>query len=112
MPEGREDKARKPKPEGREDKVPTTGKAILKVGGAPPEVSAKEWINTDEAPTLAGLKGRVVLVEFWSPTSACARVVPHLNKLHEEYGSKGLTILSFTQDSSRQNRAPSERERR
>jgi hypothetical protein len=27
--------------------------------------------------------------------------IPHLNKLHDEYASKGLTILSFT-DQSRQ----------
>jgi thiol-disulfide isomerase/thioredoxin len=92
-------------PEGREDKVPLARKAqkpIPKVGVAPPEVSAKDWLNTKKAPTLAGLKGRVVLVEFWATwCGPCVAGIPHLNKLHDDYGRKGLTILSFT-DQSRQ----------
>jgi hypothetical protein len=56
-------------PEGREDRVPLPRKArkpIAKVGVAPPEFSAKDWLNIDKAPTLAGLKGKVVLVDFWA----------------------------------------------
>jgi thiol-disulfide isomerase/thioredoxin len=92
-------------PEGREDKVPLSKKprkAMPKVGVAPPEISAASWLNIDKAPTLAGLKGKVVVVEFWATwCGPCVKGIPHLNKLHEEYGGKGLTILSFT-DQSRQ----------
>jgi len=36
------------------------------VGEVPPEISCQAWLNT--APlTLKGLRGRVVLLEFWSP---------------------------------------------
>jgi thiol-disulfide isomerase/thioredoxin len=92
-------------PDGRLDKVPLpkkAHKAIPKVGVAPPDVSAKDWLNIDKAPSLAGLKGKVVLVEFWATwCGPCVQGIPHLNKLHEEHGGKGLTILSFT-DQSRQ----------
>ncbi|MGH7314042.1 MAG: hypothetical protein ACREJV_12780 [Candidatus Rokuibacteriota bacterium] len=41
------------------------GAAAVKLGGPAPEITAGPWINS--APlTLAGLRGRVVLVEFWT----------------------------------------------
>ena len=87
-------------PDGHNDKVPATRDAKMPMAGdTPPEVSAKDWINADGAPTLTGLKGKVVLVALWTPTgSGTAQVAETLNKLHEDYGGKGLTVLSFTQD--------------
>jgi thiol-disulfide isomerase/thioredoxin len=90
-------------PEGRQDRIPLAKKArkaIPKIGVAPPEVAAKDWLHIDKAPTLAGLKGKVVVVEFWATwCGPCVAGIPHLNKLHDEYASKGLTILSFTDQS-------------
>ncbi|MGH7308087.1 MAG: hypothetical protein ACREK6_05265 [Candidatus Rokuibacteriota bacterium] len=41
------------------------GAEAVKLGGPAPEITAGPWINS--APlTLAGLRGRVVLVEFWT----------------------------------------------
>ena len=43
---------------------PTKGAAIT--NGAPaPEVAGEKWLNSKPL-TTAGLKGRVVLVEFWT----------------------------------------------
>ncbi len=36
------------------------------VGQRPPEIQAGRWLNTEPL-TLAALRGRVVLLEFWSP---------------------------------------------
>ncbi len=43
---------------------PTTGSAISN-GTAAPEVAGENWINSKPL-TIGGLKGRVVLVEFWT----------------------------------------------
>ncbi len=43
---------------------PAAGQA-LRIGQAAPEIAGRPWINS--APlTLDGLRGRVVLVEFWT----------------------------------------------
>jgi hypothetical protein len=36
-----------------------------RVGQPAPEISGERWINTGPL-TMAGLRGRVVLVEFWT----------------------------------------------
>lgn len=44
--------------------APAAGQA-LRVGQAAPEIAGQPWINS--APlTLGGLRGRAVLVEFWT----------------------------------------------
>src|SRR5205085_1623772 len=56
-------------PDGREDAVAAPqkpAKPAPKVGTVPPELAAKDWINVTPAPTLTGLRGKVVLVEFWA----------------------------------------------
>jgi len=41
------------------------GTESVKIGGPAPEIAAGPWINS--APlTMAGLRGRVVVVEFWT----------------------------------------------
>lgn len=43
---------------------PTPGAAIT-AGKPAPEITAEHWINSKPL-TIDGLKGRVVLVEFWT----------------------------------------------
>jgi thiol-disulfide isomerase/thioredoxin len=79
----------------KEPSKPTPG-----IGAVPPEVTAKDWLNTPIPPSLAALKGKVVVVEFWATWCApCVASIPHLNKLHKEYSQNGLVILSFTDQS-------------
>jgi thiol-disulfide isomerase/thioredoxin len=60
---------------------------------APELAGIEEWLNT--APlTMAGLRGRVVLVDFWTYSCInCRRTLPFLRALHETYGDRGLTVL-------------------
>jgi cytochrome c biogenesis protein CcdA/thiol-disulfide isomerase/thioredoxin len=51
------------------------------------------WIN-GEPVTLAALRGKVVLVDFWTYSCInCVRTLPYLNQWHEKYGQEGLVIL-------------------
>ncbi len=56
--------------------------------------SADQWINS-RPQTLAELRGRVVLVEFWTfGCSNCLHTLPWLKAVHERYGEQGLVIVS------------------
>jgi thiol-disulfide isomerase/thioredoxin len=83
-------------PRGRDDVQDAARKPLPKVGTAPPELSAADWINADGPLTLAGLRGQVVLVDFWSTSCGdCMRTIPHLNQLQERFGPRGFKVVAF-----------------
>jgi len=54
------------------------------------------YINTpNNSPiTLSSLKGKVVLVDFWTYSCInCIRTIPHLNDWNQKYADKGLVIV-------------------
>jgi thiol-disulfide isomerase/thioredoxin len=66
------------------------------LGAEAPEIGVKEWIS-GEATTLADLRGRVVLLEFWATwCKPCQEMFPRLKKLDEEYRASGLEIVALT----------------
>jgi thiol-disulfide isomerase/thioredoxin len=66
------------------------------IGREAPEISVNEWIN-GEAITLASLRGRVVLLEFWATwCKPCHEMFPKLKKLDEENRARGLETLALT----------------
>jgi cytochrome c biogenesis protein CcdA/thiol-disulfide isomerase/thioredoxin len=69
----------------------------LKDAGEAPEFSETErWFNTpaDRPLTLAGLRGRVVLIDFWTYTCInCLRTLPYLKAWDNAYRKEGLTIV-------------------
>jgi peroxiredoxin len=49
--------------------------------------------------TLAGLKGRVVLLNFWATwCPPCRKEMPDMEKLYRELESKGLTVLAVSDE--------------
>lgn len=48
---------------------------------------------------VAGLRGRVVVLEFWASwCMVCRMTIPVLNAWHDRYGARGLTVLGVTTD--------------
>ncbi len=54
------------------------------------------WINTAMPISLAGLRGKVVLVNFWTYSCInCRRTIPYLKRWQSEYGALGLQIIGI-----------------
>ncbi|MBD0324874.1 MAG: redoxin family protein [Pyrinomonadaceae bacterium] len=69
----------------------------LKIQGeVAPEIAISKWI--DQTPTtLASLRGRVVLLDFWATwCPPCIAAFPRLTEWHEKYKDKGLVIIGVT----------------
>jgi len=64
-----------------------------RAGSDPLSRTSGEWFNS--APlTLAGLKGSVVLVDFWTYSCInCLRTMPYLKQWQEKYALSGLVIV-------------------
>jgi thiol-disulfide isomerase/thioredoxin len=70
-----------------EDMIPANGAKQA------PELKEGEWINSEPL-TLEKLKGRVVLVDFWTfGCYNCRNTLPALKKFDEKYREQGLTII-------------------
>jgi cytochrome c biogenesis protein CcdA/thiol-disulfide isomerase/thioredoxin len=66
------------------------------LGAAPEFVGTQQWFNTpgDRPLTLRSLRGRVVLIDFWTYTCInCLRTLPYLTAWDERYRKDGLTIV-------------------
>ncbi len=66
------------------------------LGMAPEFQETEQWFNTpgDRPLSLQGLRGHVVLVDFWTYTCInCIRTLPYLKSWDQAYRSKGLTIV-------------------
>jgi cytochrome c biogenesis protein CcdA/thiol-disulfide isomerase/thioredoxin len=70
--------------------------ALPVLGEAPEFTGTQQWFNTPgERPlSLDELRGRVVLIDFWTYTCInCIRTFPYLRAWDERYRDKGLTIV-------------------
>lgn len=63
-------------------------------GPAAPEITAETWLNSEPL-SLADLRGRVVLVEFWTFACVnCKNVEPYIRQWHETYADEGLVVIA------------------
>jgi cytochrome c biogenesis protein CcdA/thiol-disulfide isomerase/thioredoxin len=70
--------------------------ALPDLGAAPEFTDNQDWFNTARGQplTLAGLRGHVVLVDFWTYTCInCIRTLPFLKGLYATYHPYGLELV-------------------
>jgi cytochrome c biogenesis protein CcdA/thiol-disulfide isomerase/thioredoxin len=70
--------------------------SLTNLGTAPEFTETQRWFNTPQNRplTLASLRGRVVLVDFWTYTCInCIRTLPYLRAWDAAYRGRGLTIV-------------------
>lgn len=54
---------------------------------------AVDWLNSPPL-TIEGLRGKVVLVDFWTYSCInCLRAIPHVRAWAERYGDQGLVVI-------------------
>ncbi len=60
---------------------------------APELTGGRSWLNTDKPLSLAALKGKVVLLDFWTYGCInCIHIIPELKKLEAKY-AKNLVVI-------------------
>jgi cytochrome c biogenesis protein CcdA/thiol-disulfide isomerase/thioredoxin len=60
---------------------------------APELIGITDWINSD-GETIAGLKGKVVLIDFWTYSCInCIHTLPHVTSWYDKYKDKGLVVI-------------------
>lgn len=71
-------------------------RGLKDLGAAPEFTDTQRWFNTpgEEPLKLSSLRGRVVLVDFWTYTCInCIRTLPYLKAWDTTYRGRGLTIV-------------------
>lgn len=69
----------------------------LRVGQAAPDFTAHD--TEGRRVSLAELRGKVVVLEFWSTTCGpCMPEIPHLREMFEELGESGVEIVGVSLD--------------
>lgn len=67
--------------------------ALEDLGPAPELAGIDAWINSDPL-TIASLRGKVVLVEFWTfGCINCQHVQPYVKAWYDRYASVGLVVI-------------------
>jgi cytochrome c biogenesis protein CcdA/thiol-disulfide isomerase/thioredoxin len=95
--------------------IPAGAEGLPKLGQAPEFTNTQRWFNTPggRPESLRSLRGRVVLVDFWTYTCInCLRTLPYLEAWDHRYREAGLTIVgvhtpefAFEHDASNVQRA-------
>jgi cytochrome c biogenesis protein CcdA/thiol-disulfide isomerase/thioredoxin len=64
------------------------------IGNAPEFVGISHWINVDTPLTKESLKGKVILIDFWTYTCInCIRTLPHVTGWYEKYKNEGFVVI-------------------
>ena len=73
--------------------VASNGSALPDMGAAPEFTGIDNWLNSKPL-TLAALRGKVVLVDFWTYSCInCIRTLPYVEGWYQKYASDGFVVV-------------------
>lgn len=76
-----------------ENDVPEVKDALSDPVPAPEITGITDWLNSNPL-TLAQLRGKVILIDFWTYSCInCIRTMPYLTKWYEKYKDDGFVII-------------------
>ncbi len=75
-----------------------TGAGQKRTGSSAPDlIGITQWFNLPDdkkSLTLSDLKGKVVLIDFWTYTCInCLRTLPHINSWYQKYKDQGFVVI-------------------
>jgi len=63
---------------------------------APEIPGLTHWINSEKINSMKELRGKVILVDFWTYSCFnCINTFPHVQSWHEKYAKDGLVVLGI-----------------
>lgn len=75
-------------------KIESIGIKLNDLGAAPDFVGITKWLNTEKPLTLSDLRGKIVLVDFWTYTCVnCIRTLPFVTSWYEKYKDQGFVVI-------------------
>ncbi|HUT34206.1 MAG TPA: TlpA disulfide reductase family protein [Planctomycetota bacterium] len=78
--------------------TPRDAKAPAAKTNAAPPLAADAWFGSEPL-TLEGLKGKVVVVDFWNTTCGpCRKLMPHLAEMYAKHKAEGLVVMGISED--------------
>jgi thiol-disulfide isomerase/thioredoxin len=83
--------------------LPAAAQTDISAGLAPEFPTGMQWLNTDRPLTLRGLRGKVVLLDFWTYCCInCMHILPDLHRLETKYRTDlviiGIHSGKFTEE--------------
>ncbi len=74
--------------------VENTATDLPNYGQAPEFKDIDAWVNTEKNLTMDDLKGKVVLVDFWTYSCInCIRTLPYVTAWYEKYKDQGFVVI-------------------
>jgi len=69
---------------------------LPKLYEAPEITGLTNWINSNSISSMNELKGKVVLIDFWTYScNNCVNTIPHVKAWYKKYNHEGLVVLGI-----------------